>query len=125
MLISHKAIGQNIKNARCEALLTQEQAASKVKMSQLHFGRLERGDRPASLEQLAQISLALNVSFSDLLAGSLPGDEFEPAPTRKAKEVAEVIAQLASGCSPEAQQMMISLCQVVALSEKKDPPEEE
>ena len=56
MIVSYKTIGQNIRAARKEAGLTQEQIAERLKMSQLHFGRLERGERPASLEQIALIA---------------------------------------------------------------------
>ena len=57
MLVSYKTIGLNIRSARREAGLTQEQIAERLRMSQLHFGRLERGERPASLEQIAQVAL--------------------------------------------------------------------
>ena len=49
MRVSYKTIGRNIRSARLDANLTQEQTAEKLKISQLHFGRLERGERPASL----------------------------------------------------------------------------
>ena len=61
MLVSYKTIGQNIRAARKAAGLTQEQVAERLRMSQLHFGRLERGERPASLEQLAQVAGVLQV----------------------------------------------------------------
>ena len=44
MLVSYKTIGRNIRRVRVAAHLTQEQMAEKLKMSQLHFGRLERGE---------------------------------------------------------------------------------
>ena len=47
MIVSYKTIGQNIRAARKAAGLTQEQIAEQLRMSQLHFGRLERGERPA------------------------------------------------------------------------------
>ena len=61
MIVSYKTIGSNIRSARKEANLTQEQIAEKLKMSQFHFGRLERGERPASLEQIAQIAQVLRI----------------------------------------------------------------
>ena len=65
MLVSFKAIGSNIRAARKAQGLTQEQAAELLKMSQLHFGRLERGERPASLEQLARIAQVLGIEVDD------------------------------------------------------------
>ena len=43
MLVSFKAIGRNIRAARTALDITQEEAADRLKISQLHFGRLERG----------------------------------------------------------------------------------
>ena len=64
MLVSFKAIGRNIRAARTALDITQEEAADRLKISQLHFGRLERGERPISLEMLAQIASVLDVSLS-------------------------------------------------------------
>ena len=69
MLVSYKVIGRNIRQARAKAGLTQEQTAERLKISQLHFGRLERGERPASLEQLARIAQVLGVPTASLLIG--------------------------------------------------------
>ena len=69
MLVSFKAIGRNIRAARTALDITQEEAADRLKISQLHFGRLERGERPISLEMLAQIASVLDVSLSALLNG--------------------------------------------------------
>ena len=40
MHVSFKAIGRNIRAARTELGITQEDAAERLKISQLHFGRL-------------------------------------------------------------------------------------
>ena len=69
VLVSYKTIGRNIRQARVRAGLTQEQTAELLKISQLHFGRLERGERPASLEQIARIAQVLEVSTASLLSG--------------------------------------------------------
>ena len=69
MVVSFKAIGRNIRAARTALDITQEEAADRLKISQLHFGRLERGERPISLEMLAQIASVLDVSLSALLNG--------------------------------------------------------
>ncbi len=67
MYVSHTTIGQNIKNARRKANLSQEEIAELMQISPLHYGRLERGERPISLEMLAQLASALNCSVPSLL----------------------------------------------------------
>ena len=80
MIVSYKTIGSNIRSARKEANLTQEQIAEKLKMSQLHFGRLERGERPASLEQIAQIAQVLRIPLASLLNGCVLDETFSSQP---------------------------------------------
>jgi len=118
MIVSYKTIGQNIRAARKEAGLTQEQIAEKLKMSQLHFGRLERGERPASLEQIAQIAQVLRVSLPTLLNGCVVEEDFSAKPDDSAQALGKAVAKMASGCSPKARKLMRTLCQAVAASEK-------
>ena len=118
MLVSYKAIGLNIRAARKEAKYTQEQIAEKLKMSQLHFGRLERGERPASLEQIAQIAQALGVPLASLLNGCVLEENFSREPDESAQALGKAIARIASGCSPKARSLMRTLCQAVAASDK-------
>ncbi len=119
MLVSYKTIGRNIRVARLASNMTQEQAAEKLRISQLHFGRLERGERPPSLELLAQIAQAFGVSLASLLCGCVTEDDS----VRKLSEgephaVGNAVEAIASGCSPRAQRLMVALCQEVARSDK-------
>ena len=119
LLVSYKTIGRNIRAARLASNLTQEQAAEKLQISQLHFGRLERGERPPSLELLAQIAQAFGVSFVSLLCGCVT----EVPTVRKLSEgdahaVSRTVEAIASGCTPRAQQLMVALCQEVARIDK-------
>lgn len=123
MLVSYKTIGQNIRSARKESGLTQEQIAEKLRMSQLHFGRLERGERPASLEQLAQIAQALCVPLAALLHGCVIEEDFTARPDDSAQSLGKAVARLSTGCSAKARRLMLSLCQSVAASDKL--PEED
>ena len=118
MIVSYKTIGQNIRLARREAGLTQEQIAEKLKMSQLHFGRLERGERPASLEQIAQIARTLSVPLASLLNGCVVEEDFSSSHDDSAQALGRDVAKIASGCSSKARRLMRSLCQAVAASEK-------
>lgn len=118
MIVSYKTIGHNIRIARKDAGLTQEQIAEKLKMSQLHFGRLERGERPASLEQIAQIAQVLHVPLSQLLNGCVVEEDFAVKPDDSAQALGKAVARMASGCSPKARRLMRTLCQAVASSDK-------
>lgn len=118
MIVSYKTIGHNIRAARKEARLTQEQIAEKLKMSQLHFGRLERGERPASLEQIAQIAQVLGVSLASLLNGCVLEESFVHQPDDDAQALGRAVAEMASGCSARSRKLMRTLCQAVAANEK-------
>lgn len=118
MIVSYKTIGQNIRAARKDAGLTQEQIAEQLKMSQLHFGRLERGERPASLEQIALIAQTLGVPLSSLLNGCVVEENFSGEPDDSAQALGKSVARLASGCSARTRKLMYTLCQSVASSEK-------
>ena len=117
MHVSFKAIGRNIRAARTELGITQEDAAERLKISQLHFGRLERGERPASLEMLAKIAGVFGVSLTSLLNGCLIGEGFEQRPSAGPESLGQRIASIANGCSPKAQRLMLELCRDVALSD--------
>ena len=118
MLISFKAIGRNIRTARMDMNLTQEDVAERLKISQLHFGRLERGDRPISLEMLALIADILETPLSTLLNGCVVDDRFDRKPIGAPESLGQSIAVIANGCSPQAQRLMLELCRVVAQSDK-------
>ena len=120
MLISFKAIGRNIRAARMDMNLTQEDVAERLKISQLHFGRLERGDRPASLEMLALIADILETPLSALLNGCVVNDRFDLKPAGAPESLGHSIAVIANGCSPQAQRLMLELCNAVAQSDKAD-----
>ncbi|HIU15657.1 MAG TPA: helix-turn-helix transcriptional regulator [Candidatus Ventricola intestinavium] len=71
MRISYSIIGRNIRNARRQARLTQEALSEHLGISLLHMGRLERGERPCSLNMLVRIAEALSISPNLLLKNSL------------------------------------------------------
>ncbi len=65
---SNKKLGKNIKKAREEANLTQEQAAVKAGIHVNYFARVERGEQTPSVEVLEEIAKAVKVRAADLLA---------------------------------------------------------
>lgn len=59
-------IGQRIQELRIKQGLSQEALALKADISTSHIGKLERGQRNATIESLEKVVNALNVSFSDI-----------------------------------------------------------
>ena len=118
MIVSYKTIGQNIRAARKAAGLTQEQIAEQLRMSQPPGGRLERAERPASLEQIALTAQTLRVPLASLLNGCVMEEDFASEPDDSAQALGKSVAQLASGCSARSRRLMHTLCQAVASSEK-------
>jgi len=62
-------LGENIKTFRLEADLSQEQLADLSSLHRTYIGSVERGERNVSLENIAHIAKALNVTPADLLKG--------------------------------------------------------
>ena len=60
-------VGTNVRRARNEARLTQEQLALEAEIDLTYVGGIERGRRNPSLLILARIADALNVEPADLL----------------------------------------------------------
>lgn len=71
MNTSYKIIGQNIKAARESKRLTQAQSAKMLDMSPLYYDRLERGEHPVTLPQLATMAEIFGVSTGTLLTGCI------------------------------------------------------
>lgn len=111
MFISHKRIGLNIKKARRQAGLTQEKLAELLNMSTVNYGRIERGEREASLKFLAHTAQALNVSLYDLLAGCSPG---QPLPLLPHSACLPDLIRLLSTCSADTLRLIYSVCWLIA-----------
>ena len=127
MHVSFKAIGRNIRAARTALDITQEEAADRLKISQLHFGRLERGERPISLEMLAQIASVLDVSLSALLNGCMIGEDFSQRPSRGSESLGQSVDETANVGTAAPERLMHELGRGVAQSKKQsdDNPEGE
>jgi len=94
--VSHRTIGMNIRRARKALNLSQDQAAQMLDISTIHYGRLERGQRAISLEQLAKISELLHVSFFSLLQDAIYDDHYagthiSPVSSNTSKLISELI----------------------------------
>ena len=125
MHVSFKAIGRNIRAARTELGITQEDAAERLKISQLHFGRLERAANVRPLLKCWRRSPAYSgfrLHRCSTAVSSARGLSSAPAPGRNRS--ASASASIANGCSPKAQRLMLELCRDVALSDKQSDYEE-
>lgn len=116
MHISYKAIGRNIREGRKKRGLTQEEMSRMMEISVTHFGRIERGAHCASLEQIAAIAHILNMSVEALLEGMT---EFRRGREDiEKRRIGVIIDFLSSGCSDEAQGLMIDVCALIAKRDK-------
>ena len=70
-VISNKVIGMHLREARQRLKYSQATVAEFLRVSENHYGYIERGDRPASLEMLGMLCDYLNVSLEELIAGAV------------------------------------------------------
>lgn len=119
MSVSYHVIGRAIRKARLNAHLTQEELSDKIGLSQLHLGRLERGERRTSLDQISEIADILNVSAYSLIKGSLPPNhEVFPPMDNETVQFIKQLKLISDGCSPKALSLMQTICQAIADSDK-------
>ena len=118
MYVSYKVIGRHIRDARKAKGLTQEQFAERLDMSALHYGRLERGDRPASLEQIARIADDLGISTLSLLSGSLTHEPLFADPTADSIAFVERLSRMTSACTAQELETLEEICALFSCQKK-------
>lgn len=64
--VTHKKLGQRIKEFRKELNMTQEDLAFKVGVDRSYMGFIERGEKNPTLSRLVEIGKTLKVSLSEL-----------------------------------------------------------
>ena len=70
-------IGERIKNKRKEKDWTQEQLAELANMHPTYVGKMERGDKSATLDSLEKVVNALGISYVELFKDIQPStDEY-------------------------------------------------
>ncbi|MCU0783376.1 MAG: helix-turn-helix domain-containing protein [Verrucomicrobia bacterium] len=62
-----KIVGKNIRDCRTDAGLTLEKLAEKADLSWPYLSEIERGRENISLDKLARLAQALNVTLSKLV----------------------------------------------------------
>lgn len=91
--LNYKRIGNEIRECRTNAGLTQEQLAEKLNISAVHLSNIERGKTSMSLEVIVDISKTLQVPIDVLLCSEigLPNQKFV---------VNNKISEILTDCSP-------------------------
>ena len=107
----NKILSQNIRYARTQTGLTQQQSADLIGITAMHYGRLERGERKTSLDQIEKIAEVFGVSPYDLLDGC-----FRPAsiPSFQSENDEIYFGQLQAmlkRCTPEIRALCFDICQ--------------
>lgn len=110
MVVSHSIIGANMKKARLKAGLTQEKLAERMDISSIHYGKLERGQRKASLETLVRTADALDTSPFALLQSAFFDQDAAPIPGDYTTDLYSLIRN----CSEETRRLMYSICWLIA-----------
>ena len=115
MPIAHKVIGEHLRDLRLREGYTQSVVAEQLNISVKHYGHIERGTRPASLDMLGQISEYYGVSLEELIAGALVGISCS-AETPKAK--VEQINKMVRGCSDKTLALIAEVVESITRSAK-------
>lgn len=111
-MLNYRIIGSNIKFARLQRRITQEQIAERMEITTNYYGRYERGDMRPNLDRLMQTSEILSTPIEDFFAGAYDPKDFEQPPEPDA--TAQGIARLLSGCSERSKAVMLQLCEAIA-----------
>lgn len=119
MEVSYKTIGQNIRRARLKIGLTQEKASQQLGVSTMHWGRIERGERPIRLDRLCVIANVLHIKLSTLLSGCVLDDDFNESAEIEDIVFGQMMIQIAKKCSPKTRNLMLKICRNIAEAEKR------
>ena len=72
--IDYSELGKRIRTERRRQDLTQEKLAEMAEISESFMGHIERGGRTLSIETLAKLATALNISIEYILYGKHKSD---------------------------------------------------
>lgn len=89
--IDYKELGKRIRSERRKQDLTQEKLAEMADISESFMGHIERGGRTLSIETLAKIANALNLSIEYIICG-----EFNYQPDMLPSEINDALNQMSS-----------------------------
>ena len=112
MAVCMKAIGRNIRDLRRNQGMTQAQTAEYLGMTGLHYGRLERGERNVSLDQLDRIAGLFSVPIRRLIAGAFP-DEAPEADRREKSDAVCSVEHLMQSMDERERRIILGVCRVI------------
>ena len=107
----NKVLSLNIKSARAKAGYTQQQSADLIGISPLHYGRLERGDRRTSLEQIEKIAVIFGVSPYALLDGIFPPSSLPDFQPNNDKAFFDQLQAMLKYCTDDERLLCFDICQ--------------
>ena len=87
--IDYKELGKRIRAERRRQDLTQEKLAEMADISDSFMGHIERGGRTLSIETLAKLANALNLSIEYIICG-----EFNYQPNMLPTEIHDALSQM-------------------------------
>lgn len=116
MAVCQKVIGRNIRELRTQMGLTQEEAAEKMRVSTIHYGRLERGERAISLRCLEDAARLFGVPIMQILCGAFPDDILVVNREQETDDFARRINHLSHSLTQKEQAVVLALCRIMALS---------
>lgn len=89
--IDYKELGKRIRAERRKQDLTQEKLAEMAEISDSFMGHIERGGRTLSIETLAKLANALNLSIEYIVCG-----EFNYQPDMLPAEILDALNQMSN-----------------------------
>ena len=90
-IIDYKELGKRIRTERRRQDLTQEKLAEMAEISNSFLGHIERGGRTLSIETLAKLANALNLSIEYIICG-----EYHYRPDMIPNEINNALNQMSS-----------------------------
>lgn len=110
MPIVYKVIGDHMRDIRRSKKQTQSEIAEFLNISVKHYGHIERGARPASLEMLGRFCEYYEVCLEELIAGSLSDVSCRVRPP---KEQIEHINRMLNSCSEKTVALISEIIETI------------
>lgn len=111
-VINDKLIGSRIRAARLQFGYTQEQAASKLQVTEAYWSRIENGRARINLERLYDICQMFHLNEMNLLEGCCFGLSNDDKEAYTDPNVLNML-NLLNHSSPSTLKMMAKVCQTI------------
>jgi len=110
-VVRYQAIGKRIRDLRRGQRITQQQMAERIGISDIHYGRIERGDRAVSLELLERIAETLDVQATELLIGAFP--DLTAKQTTKPDGFVQGVQEMMTGMTEKEKRLIFDFCYLI------------